>query len=80
MRIDDKPEVNTVPSSTSEASTAQADLKDVLADVGEVLKAMQATTIRVIRVYLDRCHKTLEGRLDEETVRGSHVVVYYSNV
>ena len=50
MRIDDKPEVNHVPVQSSETSTSSVDIKDVLADVGKVLKAMQATTIKSLKV------------------------------
>ena len=66
VRIDDKPEVNTVPSSTSEASTAQADLKDVLADVGKVLKAMQATTLRAMRVQTGVMEAVSQKEIAEE--------------
>ena len=53
VRIDEVPEVESVESRTAaggavEASTA--DLRDVLADVGKVLKAMSATTIKKIFV------------------------------
>ena len=50
VRIDDKPEVNPLPASSGEATPAQADLKEVLADVGKVLKAMQATTMKTLKV------------------------------
>ncbi|OLQ10423.1 Copia protein [Symbiodinium microadriaticum] len=50
VRIDDKPEVNPLPASSGEATSAQADLKEVLVDVGKVLKAMQATTMKSLKV------------------------------
>ena len=53
VRIDDTPQVETIParSSSAPSSSIEAnDLKDVLADVGKMLKAMSATSIRSMRV------------------------------
>ena len=45
-----KPEVHQVPSREQEPSAAPSDLKDVLADVGKFLKAMQAGSLKAFRV------------------------------
>ena len=45
VRIDDKPQVEGTPTTTSSSSTATAnELKEVLADVGKMLKAMTSVT------------------------------------
>ncbi|CAE7495091.1 RE2 [Symbiodinium sp. CCMP2592] len=49
VKIDEKPEVSPIPSRTEEGPSA-SDLKDVLADVGKMLKVMQATSLKAIRV------------------------------
>ena len=52
-RIDEIPEVESVEPRTAASGaveTSAADLRDVLADVGKVLKAMSATTIKKISV------------------------------
>ena len=50
VRIDDRPDVAPVPSRPQEAAPSPNDLKDVLADVGKVLKAMQATSLKRAKV------------------------------
>ncbi|CAE7353790.1 RE2 [Symbiodinium sp. CCMP2592] len=42
--------VTNVTASATETSASSVDIKDVLADVGKVLKAMQATTIKTMKV------------------------------
>ena len=45
VRIDDNPQVENIPSrATTSSSEAVPDIKEVLADVGKMLKAMQAPT------------------------------------
>ena len=46
VRVDDNPEVVNVPAASSSEASANSDLKEVLADVGRVLKAMTATTMK----------------------------------
>ena len=54
VRIDDKPEVESVPGraegTSSAAEGAAPDLKEVLADVGKMLKAMSTANMRCARV------------------------------
>ncbi|CAE7934645.1 RE1, partial [Symbiodinium sp. KB8] len=51
VRIDDTPEVEHVPARGSGAATSDTlDLKEVLADVGKVLKAMSTTTLKKFTV------------------------------
>ena len=53
VRIDDTPQVEPIPARSSSAASSSIetnDLKDVLADVGKMLKAMSATSIRSMRV------------------------------
>ena len=81
VRIDEKPEVVTAPSKPTEGAPTPNDLKDVLADVGKVLKAMQATSLKSARVQepqvddfadngfkeaIARMRKFVDGRVDYE--------------
>ena len=50
VRIDERPEVLTAPSRPTEGAPTPNDLKDVLADVGKVLKATQATSLKRAKV------------------------------
>ncbi|OLQ04673.1 Copia protein [Symbiodinium microadriaticum] len=51
VRIDDNPEVEHLPARGSGAASSEAlDLKEVLADVGKVLKAMSTTTLKKFTV------------------------------
>ncbi|CAE7824994.1 unnamed protein product [Symbiodinium microadriaticum] len=51
VRIDENPEVEHVPARASASSNPEAiDLKEVLADVGKVLKAMSTTTLKKFTV------------------------------
>ena len=54
VRIDDKPEVETVPGraegTSSSAEGGAPDLKEVLADVGKMLKAMSTANLRCAKV------------------------------
>ncbi|OLQ05728.1 Copia protein [Symbiodinium microadriaticum] len=74
VRIDENPQVEPIPArSTSSSATTGADsvdLKEVLADVGKMLKAMTATNLKAIRVQ-ERCDQVLDDtvmkRAAEET-------------
>ena len=65
VRIDENPQVETIPSrptsSASATGTDPIDLKEVLADVGKMLKAMSATTLKAIRV--EAADETIEEEL-----------------
>ena len=54
MRIDETPQVEPIPARSSTTSNGsvgdQVDLKEVLADVGKMLKAMSATSLKTVRV------------------------------
>ena len=51
VRVDDRPDVVPVPSRGSEeGASSAAEIKEVLADVGKVLKAMTATTLKKFEV------------------------------
>ena len=57
VRIDENPQVEPIParsSSTSASGGDQVDLKEVLADVGKMLKAMSATSLKAMRVATDK--------------------------
>ena len=74
VRIDENPQVEQIPArSTSSSATTgsdQVDLKEVLADVGKMLKAMTATNLKAMRVKEGNDH-VLEDfsvkRASEET-------------
>eukprot|EP00439_Symbiodinium_sp_Y106_P048300 s3792_g6.t1 len=50
VKIDEKPEVNPIPARQSEENPSASDIKDVLADVGKMLKATQATSLKALKV------------------------------
>ena len=53
VRIDDVPQVEQVPSreeTTASATASQVDLKEVLADVGKMLKSMSAASLKKVSV------------------------------
>ena len=68
VRIDEKPEVEHVPARASASSNPEAiDLKEVLADVGKVLKAMSATTLKKFTVEEVEAQSKERGIVTNET-------------
>ncbi|OLP89029.1 Copia protein [Symbiodinium microadriaticum] len=53
VRIDDKPEVTDVPSRGAAESDHGAEIREVLADVGRVLKSMTATSLKKLEVNVN---------------------------
>lgn len=75
VRIDDRPEVENVPSREEEASSSAdrpaPDLKEVLADVGKMLKAMSAGNMKkasVIEVGFEEKLKQVEAAMKTATI------------
>ena len=66
VRIDDNPQVEPIPARSSSATSSSVeanDLKDVLADVGKMLKAMSTTSIRSMKVDEDKGEKPHENMM-----------------
>ena len=73
VRINENPQVEPIPGRSATASAENVpDLKDVLADVGRMLKAMSATNLKRLRVTEK---DELENIVDEFQMMASGVVV-----